>query len=123
MDFCTAIKCMDGRIQNPVRNYLKEKYNALYVDVITEPGPNKILAEQKDNHLINSIIKRVDISVNKHGSEKIAVVGHYDCAGNPTQKEQQNKQTLKSVKFLKTRYPKIEIIGLWVNENWEVTEI
>jgi len=40
MIFCTAVNCMDGRVQLPVINYLKERFSANYVDMITEPGPN-----------------------------------------------------------------------------------
>lgn len=39
--FVTAINCMDGRVQEPVIKWMKEKYNATYVDMITEAGPNK----------------------------------------------------------------------------------
>ena len=54
--FATAINCMDGRVQLPVINYLKDQYKIDYVDMITEPGPIKILSELKDNKLVESII-------------------------------------------------------------------
>jgi len=41
MEFCTAINCMDGRVQIPVISFLEERFNARYVDVISEPGPNR----------------------------------------------------------------------------------
>jgi len=123
MSFATVINCMDGRTQKPVNIYLKDKYSVKYVDVITEAGPDGILAKREDNQLVSSILNRVDISVNKHGSSKIAIVGHHDCAGNPVSMEQHNKQTLESVEFLKTKYPKLEIIGLWIGDDWKVKEI
>ena len=43
--FACAINCMDGRVQGAVKNYIKENYKIDYVDMVTEPGPNKILAE------------------------------------------------------------------------------
>ena len=66
MRFCTVINCMDGRIQMPVIQYLCRRFNVEWVDSITEPGPNLILSEKKDDLLVQSIIKRLDISVNKH---------------------------------------------------------
>ena len=39
MSFATSIHCMDGRIQEPIIQYIKTKYDVQYVDVITEPGP------------------------------------------------------------------------------------
>ena len=123
MSFCTAINCMDGRVQEPVINYLKKKYRTNYVDMITEPGPNKILAEGSDDKLIESIFSRIEISVKKHGSKHIAIIGHFDCAGNPANQEEQWLHTLKAVKTVKERFKNTEVIGLWVNKNWDVTEI
>ena len=77
---------MDGRVQLPVIEYLKKYFNVEYVDSITEPGPNLILAEQNDINYLNSISKRLDISVKKHGSVGIAIIGHFDCAGKPGNK-------------------------------------
>lgn len=123
MSFCTVVNCMDGRVQDTVNAYLKTKYNVKYVDVITEPGPNKILAIKENEQLISSIYNRINISVNRHGSQSIAIVGHYDCAGNPVEKSVQNEQTLEAVKVLKKEYPNLEIIGLWLDKDWKVVEI
>ena len=123
MSFYTTINCMDGRVQLPVNSYLKNRFNVDYVDTITEPGPNRILAEQTNINLLESINNRVKISVEKHGSPGIAVVGHYDCAGNPTAKEEQTGHTIEAVKYLKEMYSGVDVIGLWVDENFEVSEI
>lgn len=121
--FVTAVTCMDGRVQIPVISYLKEKYGADYVDVITEPGPNKILAESHDRVTVQSIMRRVEISVKKHGSRLIAVVGHYDCAGNPTGRETQTEHTRSAVETVKSWGFEAEVTGLWVDEKWMVSEI
>ena len=123
MSFCTAINCMDGRVQLPVIEYMKKKFTIDYVDMITEPGPNKILAEDSDYKLIESIFSRIEISVKKHGSKHIAIIGHFDCAGNPANQEEQWLHTLEAVKTVKERFKNTEVIGLWVNKNWDVTEI
>ncbi len=52
---------MDGRVQLPVIQYLKDRFNATYVDTITEPGPNAILATQSDDVLLQSINTRIEI--------------------------------------------------------------
>lgn len=120
MNFCTSIHCMDGRIQEPIIQYLKELYGILYVDTITEPGPNKILAEQTSEAALQSIHERVRISVEKHGSHLIAVSGHHDCAGNPNDETVQQLHIEKSVEYLKSRYPEVKIIGLWIDSRWEI---
>jgi hypothetical protein len=118
--FVTAINCMDGRVQVPVIEWLKKEYKVDYVDMITEPGPNKILAENSDSSLIESIKKRVDISVNKHGSKTIAIIGHSDCAGNPTDKQTQLNHLSKAIKTVQSWGYKVNFTGLWVDENWAV---
>ncbi len=123
MSFCTSIHCMDGRIQKPIFDYLTRRFNVQFVDVITEPGPCKIVAEQAPENLIHSIDQRLFISLNKHGSKVIAISGHHDCAGNPVSKEEQIRQIRKSAEVLKTKYPEATIVKLWINQNWEVEEL
>ena len=123
MGFCTVINCMDGRVQQPVIEYLKKRFEAKYVDSITEPGPIQILAEQNDIHRIQSIIKRLNISLKKHGSSDIAVVAHYDCGGNPVPKDVQMEQLKDSIRFIREHDETAAVIGLWVDENWKVHEV
>ncbi len=122
--FATVINCMDGRTQLPVIEWIIENFDIDYPDIITEAGPIKIIAENTHHELIQAIKKRMDISIYKHHSEFIFVVGHYDCAGNPEKKEIQIKQIEKSIKEIKKwNYPVKEIIGLWVNKDWKVEKI
>ena len=114
---------MDGRVQLPVIVYLKDFFNVKYVDSITEAGPVRILAEEKPACLFDSIINRIKLSIEKHGSKAVAVVGHYDCAGNPQPQTTQEMQIRKAVSCLAKRFPDIKIIGLWVNEKWEVQKL
>jgi hypothetical protein len=68
-------------------------------------------------------MERVRISVEKHGSRVIALVGHHDCAGNPTDREEQTRHTQAGMGALQARFPEAEVIGLWVDENWEAHEV
>jgi hypothetical protein len=121
--FVTAINCMDGLVQLPVINWMRKEYGVEYVDMITEPGPVKILAENTPNSLVESLRKRTEISVNKHGSTCIAVIGHFDCAGNPVGKEIQMEQIKKSLKTIESWGFPIKIIGLWIDEDWTVQKV
>ncbi|MBL7115553.1 MAG: hypothetical protein ISS35_07285 [Kiritimatiellae bacterium] len=123
MRFCTAVNCMDGRVQLPVIKYLQEHFGVEYVDMITEPGPNAMLAAGCEAAGVDSILARMRISVEKHRSVGIAVVGHYDCAGNPVSQEDQTKHTLAAVENVKQRFPELPVIGLWVGEDWQVSKI
>jgi hypothetical protein len=121
--FATAINCMDGRVQRPVFDYILTQYGVDYVDMITEAGPDRILAENMDETTIASIRQRVEISVFKHHSQLIAVAGHCDCAGNPVDEEIQQKHLRDAVEFVRTWRLPVEVIGLWVDENWQATRI
>lgn len=118
--FATAINCMDGRTQLPVNEWMKREYKVDYVDTITEPGPNKILAENKD---VESIRRRVMISVHKHGSKNIAIVGHHDCAGNPVEKNMQLEHLAAAIKTVESWDLGVKVVGLWLGEGWKVHRV
>lgn len=126
MSFCTAINCMDGRVQLPTTEFLKERFSVDHVDMITEAGPNRILPRLTDYSLLQSVIDRLRLSVERHHSVGIAIVGHHDCAGNPAGKEEQTADTIAAVQRIRqhcSQYKDIPIIGLWIDENWSVSEI
>ena len=123
MSFYTAINCMDGRVQLPVINYLKDRFKAEYIDSVTEAGPVLYLAEKTDSQQVKSILQRIDISINNHKSKGIAVVAHHDCAGNPVDDQTQISQLGQAINFLAGRYANVEITGLWVGSDFSVTEI
>ncbi len=121
--FATAINCMDGRVQLPVIAWLKEKYNVDYVDMLTEPGPDKLLSQNGLTD-IKGLQKKIEISVKQHGSNIIAVVGHADCAGNPVKEKQHRSHIKKSVKKVaRSQDQDIEVIGLWVDKKFKVKKV
>ena len=121
--FCTVVNCMDGRVQLPVIEYLKRRFGVGYVDTVTEPGPNAILADGDDASAVGSIRRRVGLSLECHRSVAVAVVGHHGCAGNPAPPDRQRDQTLAAVRYLEAQFPGVPVIGLWVSAAWEVSEI
>ena len=123
MSYCTSINCIDGRVQQPALDYLTKRYGVLYVDTVTESGPNGILNRRDDPALIKSLLRCIDISVSKHKSVAIAVIGHYDCAGNPGDEDHQNEDTRGAVRFLCAKYPDTPVIGVYIDELWTAREI
>lgn len=123
MSFYTAINCMDGRVQLPVIYYLKERFGVPYVDVITEPGPVALLSSDPESDASRSIFQRVEVSLNAHHSKGIAMVAHYNCAGNPVSDAEQREQMRVCLRVLAKRYPAVALIGLWVDDTWAVSEI
>jgi len=122
MSFCAVINCMDGRTQLPVNEYLRRQLDVDYVDTITEAAPVLILSEQQDSNAAKSIFERVNISVTKHGSKTLAVVAHYDCTGNTADKDKQLIQLKTATQRLAGKYPDVQVLGLWVDSVWKVSE-
>lgn len=111
---------MDGRVQEPVIAWMKNEYGVDYVDDVTEPGPVCILAGCADALATESIRRRVDISVSKHGSHVIAIVAHHDCAGNPVCKDEQVAQLSQAMDTVRAWGFDVDVLGVWVDEDWQV---
>ncbi len=118
--FGTAINCMDGRVQTPVMEFITTEYGVDFVDMITEPGPIRALSSESEGSTAASIRRRVEMSVDKHDSKLIAIVGHYDCAGNPVGKDAQIRQMRTAIKVVEAWKVGARVIGLWVDCNWKV---
>jgi hypothetical protein len=118
--FATAINCMDGRVQQPVIDFIQKTFSVDYVDMITLPGPNKILAEGKEKALIELIRNCLEISLFRHQSELVAIAGHYDCAGNPGDEATQLQDILRAMEVVASWFSNVKIIGLWIDASWKV---
>ncbi len=121
--FATCINCIDGRTQEPVIKFLKRRLSVDFIDTITEPGPDKILAQYRRKPAIASIKHRVRISIKKHHSQAIAVVGHYDCAGNPVTISEHLKEIEASVENIHQWGFGVPVIGLWINKEFQVERV
>jgi carbonic anhydrase len=118
--FATSVSCMDGRIQIPLTNWIKENFSVDYVDTITEPGIDKQVADNTD---LESIKTKVGISINKHESELIVVSGHYDCAGNPVSNEEHITQIKKGIEVISSWNLGVRVVGVWVDDMWKINTV
>ncbi len=116
--FATVINCMDGRVQDPVNTWMKTETHADFIDVITEAGPDALMASTSTASRL--ILKRILVSRDLHQSKNMALVAHHDCAGNPVSQKKHVDQLLQSAKIMATWHLGMTIYLLWVNKNWEV---
>lgn len=125
--FFTSVGCMDGRVQTPVSQYGWNKYSAIYPDTITEAGIVGLLANNPSKDFLDSVKKKVLISVEKHHSKGIVVHGHQNCAGNPIDDNIHKDQTKKAAEVIRSFVPSdIEVRAVFVvkkDNNWIVTEL
>ena len=121
--FATAINCIDGRAQLPIIDYIMRNHGVDFVDMITAPGADGLLADNKDAARLKAIRDDIAVSVEQHGSMIVAVCGHYDCAGNPVDEDQHKADIRKAVDQLKWSNSNLEIIGLWIDRTWTVERL
>ena len=115
--FATSISCMDGRIQIPISQWIKENYSVDFVDTITEPGVDKVIAGNSD---LDSIKTKIGISINAHKSKLVVVSGHYDCAANPVSDDEHIDLIKKDIEILSSWNLGVDIVGIWVDGSWKV---
>lgn len=127
--FFTLVGCMDGRVQNILVKFGKEKFNARYPDTITEAGlVGQLAKEQPDKHLLDSLkFKILDVSLGKHHSKGIVVHGHQECAGNPVTDEQHKKDVLKAAGVIRSvvnnSVPVTAVFVTQVSHGWTAIEL
>lgn len=120
--FAAVINCIDGRSHLPVINWVQSHLDVEFVDMITEPGPTKTLS-QFPSQATRAIYEKAAISATAHGADTVAVVGHYDCAADPASTEKHHQQIVKSVQVITSWALFQRVIGLWINEKWEIEEV
>jgi hypothetical protein len=131
--FFTAVGCMDGRVQDTIAQYGKQKFNVKYPDTITEAGiVGQLAAEVPDEKLLESVrFKVADVSIGKHHSKGVVVHGHQECAGNPVEDELHKQQVIKTSEVVKGMLsePKPPVIPVFVRRgvapepDWVVEEL
>jgi hypothetical protein len=121
--FATAVNCIDGRTQTPVIDYICSQTSVDYVDMITEAGVVKLLADRDNALVLKSIRERIRVSVEKHLSRDIWVVAHHDCAGNPVNDAVQKKQVHEAVELIRTWFPQVCVSGLWISEDAQPVQV
>lgn len=113
--FATAITCIDGRVQRPVTDWVKLHVNVDHVDLITEPGPDKVFSAGPPE-LVQDMMRKVSFSVQHHFSKVVVLSGHDTCAANGVSREEHIEQILDGIERIQDFRLNVRIIGLWVGE-------
>ena len=123
--FFTSVGCMDGRVQDPIAKFGRQKFGVLFADTITEAGLVGKLTSA-DGELFNSIKEKILISLEKHHSKGIIVHGHQECAASDAVDDEKHKtDILNAINIIKTiaNVPVIPVFVKREGENWVVEEL
>ena len=102
---------------------MKQNYSVDGVDMVTFPGADGLFSNEKYSGEIALIRRAVSISIEKHGSRIIAIVGHYDCAGNPGDREHHFMHIRKAMQEVSSWNFNAQVIGLYVNDKRAIEEV
>lgn len=105
----------------PVINWMDLHCQIQYVDMITEPGADRILVNGTQDE-INSIRRRLQFSLEGHQSNAIAIVGHHDCFANPVSHEEHLSFIKQSAQIIESWEYWVRVVGLYVNE-WSAIDV
>ena len=117
--FATAVACIDGRIQTPVAEWMKNYLAVEWVDMITEPGADRVMAMGPLGAL-DAIKNKVRLSIKVHQSQGVGIAAHHDCLANPVSPKEHLSYVEQAVARMASWGLHVRVVGLWVNERWEV---
>ena len=101
---------------------MRRKYGVDYVDLITEPGPERALTDPTRAGVQAAIHRNARFSVEGHDAELIAVTAHDDCLGNDADSGTRLAQ-LRAAQHAVTGWDLgVDVIGLWVHMDGKVEE-
>lgn len=108
--FAVAITCIDGRIHHAVQDGLRRRLGVDFLDVVTLPGPDLVLAQTP--HQATAVWHAVQVSLDKHAAERVVLVGHTDCAANPASPGTHRAQIGQAVATLRARLGAAAVEGM-----------
>ncbi len=123
--FATCLDCADGRTKEPILAWARKNIGVQWVDLLTRAGMDGSLLSGLHPVIVEDLRNQLGILLDKHQSKHILVSGHCECAGNPVSKEMHRVCIRQVCQMLRSwNLPEgVEVIGLLVNEAWEVERI
>ena len=120
--FGTAVTCIDGRVHNPLRSWALERWDIDHLDLVTLPGPDRVLASGTPGE-VGEVTARVSVSGRAHASTLLIVAGHTDCAGDPVPAARHRAQIIEAVARCSTLLPGWHVVGVLVHLDQGVVRV
>lgn len=98
-----AVVCVDWRLhQKEVRlsEQVRDALGVDVVDVMAVPGPDGFLKSGHESEK-EAMIKGLQLLIDAHHPQSIALVGHYTCAANPVDESAHDADAKQTAEYLK----------------------
>lgn len=118
--FAVLLNCIDGRTQQPLLDWVRRELDVSYVDVVTEPGVDAVLA-RGDDATVQVLLDKVCVSRLAHGAVALVVAGHHDCAANPGDAASHAADLTRATTALRQALPELPVRAVYVDSTWSVT--
>jgi hydrogenase maturation factor len=119
----TVVCCIDGRIQIPVVEFLRNLWNVEWVDVVTEIAPERLLSDGNEEESVRRIHENITASLVQQLEARLAVASHSGCDCNNVPDEEKREMVRASVRILREAHQDASIIGVWVDETGTVSQL
>ena len=101
--YAICLNCIDGSVQIPVIKWIQETYKIDFVDMITDVGIDRVIADVSFD--LKEMLSKLEFARERHHANHIFIVGHHDCCGNFAGPELQKKEIKIAVKRIKRYMP------------------
>ena len=118
--YALCLICIDGRIQQVVRDWVLDTYAVEYLDIISEPGMDAFMARSGP---VDRLLSHVDVSTKRHGSQIAFIVGHDSCSGNDVPADQHKRDLYDALERLQLFRPQLHLVALWVSRQNQVVAL
>ena len=120
--FAVVLNCIDGRTQQALIEWVQRELDVTHVDVVTEPGVDRVLA-RGEAATVQALLDKVCVSRLAHGAVAVIVAGHHDCAANPGDAEHHLGDVTGGVATMRPLLPEMPVHGVYVDDTWQVLAV
>ncbi len=103
-EFAAGVTCIDGRFQEPLTEWVRERFAVPYVDLVTSPGVAASLAAG-DPVIVDEVVRELGPSLTVHRAAGVVVAAHEGCAADPSDVATQEAGLHEALATLGARLP------------------
>jgi hypothetical protein len=82
-DFAAGVTCIDGRFQEQLTRWVRDRFSVAYVDLVTSPGVAAALADG-DEVIVDEVVRELGPSLTAHDAAGVVIAAHEGCAADPS---------------------------------------